>query len=160
MAAAGAARVTSCVNEGLQEPLDAEILEAVPTLEEQAAAVEASVNDLQNLQTPLNEYDVELDAEIVALREQHVADFKKGGVSLEEGILAAFELQKKLGATIGSLVAEMDSDIYTIKLKKNFTELETGVKAWVGENFESLYPVTVAEAMVKASVAKFDSQLS
>ena len=160
LAAAVAALVTSCVNEGLQEPLDAEILDAVPTLEEQAAAVEASVNDLQNLQTSLKEYDVELDAEIVALLEQHVADFKKGGVSLEEGILAAFELQKKLGATIGSLVAEMDSDIYTIKLKKNFTELETGVKAWVGENFESLYPVTVAEAMVKASVAKFDSQLS
>ena len=135
LAAAVAALVTSCVNEGLQEPLDAEILDAVPTLEEQAAAVEASVNDLQNLQTSLKEYDVELDAEIVALLEQHVADFKKGGVSLEEGILAAFELQKKLGATIGSLVAEMDSDIYTIKLKKNFTELETGVKAWVGENF-------------------------
>lgn len=160
LAAAVAALVTSCVNEGIQEPLDAEILDAVPTLEEQAAAVEASVNDLQNLQTSLKEYDVELDAEIVALLEQHVADFKKGGVSLEEGILAAFELQKKLGATIGSLVAELDSDIYTIKLKKNFTELETGVKAWVGEHFESLYPVAVAEAMVKASVAKFDSQLS
>lgn len=160
LAAAVVSLVASCVNEGLQEALDAEILDAVPTLEEQAAAVEASVNDLQNLQTSLKEYDVELDAEIVALLEQHVADFKKGGVSLEEGILAAFELQKKLGATIGSLVAEMDSDIYTIKLKKNFTELETGVKAWVGENFESLYPVAVAEAMVKASVAKFDSQLS
>lgn len=160
LAAAVVSLVASCVNEGLQEPLDAEILDAVPTLEEQAAAVEASVNDLQNLQTSLKKYDVELDAEIVALLEQHVADFKKGGVSLEEGILAAFELQKKLGATVGSLVAELDSDIYTIKLKKNFTELETGVKAWVGENFESLYPVAVAEAMVKASVAKFDSQLS
>lgn len=160
LAAAVAALVTSCVNEGIQEPLDAGILDAVPTLEEQAAAVEASVNDLQNLQTSLKEYDVALDAEIVALLEQHVADFKKGGVSLEEGILAAFELQKKLGATVGSLVAELDSDIYTIKLKKNFTELETGVKAWVGEHFESLYPVAVAEAMVKASVAKFDSQLS
>ena len=156
LVAAVAALVTSCVNEGLQEPLDAEILDAVPTLEEQAAAVEASVNDLQNLQTSLKEYDVELDAEIVALLEQHVADLKKGGMSLEEGIFAAFELQKQLGAVVGSALAELDPDT---KLMRSFNALEKGVKAWVGENFDALYPAAVAEARVKASVAKFDSKL-
>ena len=151
--------VASCVNEGLQEPLDAGILDAVPTLEEQVAAVEASLTDLHNLQTSLKAYDAAMDSKIMTSLEQHIADFKKGGVSLEDGILAAFELQKQLGAAVGSIVAELDSDVYATKLKKNFTTLESGVKAWVGENFASLYPAAMAEAMVKASVSKFDGQL-
>ena len=159
LAAAVVSLVASCVNEGLQEPLDAGILDAVPTLEEQTAAVEASLTDLHNLQTSLKAYDAAVDSKIMTSLEQHIADFKKGGVSLEDGILAAFELQKQLGAAVGSIVAELDSDVYATKLKKNFTTLESGVKAWVGENFASLYPAAMAEAMVKASVSKFDGQL-
>ena len=159
LTAAVVSLVASCVNEGLQEPQDAGILDAVATLEEQMVAVEASVADLQNLQTSLKAYDVALESSLITSLEQHVADFKKGGISLEEGILAAFELQKQLGAAVGSLVAELDADVYSTKLKKDFTALETGVKAWVGENFASLYPAAVAEAMVKASVSKFDGQL-
>ena len=159
LAAAVVSLVASCVNEGLQEPLDAGILDAVPTLEEQTAAVEASLTDLHNLQTSLKAYDAAMDSKIMTSLEQHIADFKKGGVSLEDGILAAFELQKQLGAAVGSIVAELDSDVYATKLKKNFTTLESGVKAWVGENFASLYPAAMAEAMVKASVSKFDGQL-
>lgn len=159
LATAFVSLVASCVNEGLQEPQDAGILDAVPTLEEQVAAVEASVKDLQNLQASLKAYDAALESKVVASLEQYVADFKKGEASLEEGILAAFELQKQLGVAVGSLIAELDSDVYATKLKKDFTALETGVKAWVGENFASLYPAAVAEAMVKASVSKFDGQL-
>ena len=53
--------VTSCVNEGIQEPQDADILKMIPALEDQAAAVEASVKDLQNLQTELEANGAELD---------------------------------------------------------------------------------------------------
>lgn len=151
-----ASLMTSCVNEGLQEPQDAEILKMIPALEEQAAAVEASVNDIQNLQTELAADDAELSSAVVAALEQHVADLKKGGMSLEEGTFAAFELQKQLGAAVGSALAELDADN---KLMRSFNALEKGVKAWVGENFDALYPAAVADARVKASVAKFDSKL-
>ena len=155
-AAIFAAFMTSCVNEGLQDPQDAEILNMIPALEEQAAAVEASVKDLQNLQTELEAADTELSGAVVEVLEQHVADLKKGGMSLEEGTFATFELQKQLGAVVGSALAELDADN---KLMRSFNALEKGVKAWVGENFDALYPAAVAEARVKASVAKFDSKL-
>jgi hypothetical protein len=71
-AAIFAAFMTSCVNEGLQEPQDAEILNLIPALEEQAAAIEASVKDLQNLQTELEAADTELSGAVLEVLEQHV----------------------------------------------------------------------------------------
>ena len=148
--------VTSCVNEGIQEPQDADILKMIPALEDQAAAVEASVKDLQNLQTELEANGAELDGKVSEALEQHVADLKKGGMSLEEGTFAAFELQKQLGAAVGSALAELEADN---KLQKNVDALEKSVKAWVGESFNALYPAAVAEARIKATVARFDSKL-
>ena len=151
-----ASLMTSCVNEGLQEPQDAEILKMIPALEEQAAAVEASVKDLQNLQTELEANGAELDGKVSEALEQHVADLKKGGMSLEEATMAAFELQKQLGVAVGSALAELEADN---KLQKNVDALEKSVKAWVGESFNALYPAAVAEARIKATVAGFDSKL-
>ena len=148
--------VTSCVNEGLQEPQDADVLKMIPALEDQVAAVEASVKDLQNLQTELEANGAELDGKVSEALEQHVADLKKGGMSLEEGTFAAFELQKQLGAAVGSALAELEADN---KLQKNVDALEKSVKAWVGESFNALYPAAVAEARIKATVARFDSKL-
>ena len=159
-AAALMSLMTACVNEGIQDPQDAANLKLIPALEEQAAAVEASVKDFQNLQLELEANDVELGANAVAALEQHVADLKKGGLSLEEGTLAAFELQKKLGAIVGSALAELDADKYDSKLKRSVNTLENGVKMWVGESFNVLYPAAVAEARVKASVVSLDSKLA
>ena len=159
-AAALMSLMTACVNEGIQDPQDAANLKLIPALEEQAAAVEASVKDFQNLQLELEANDVELSGNPVEALEQHVADLKKGGLSLEEGTLAAFELQKKLGAIVGSALAELDADKYDSKLKRSVNTLENGVKMWVGESFNVLYPAAVAEARVKASVVSLDSKLA
>ena len=159
-AAALMSLMTACVNEGIQDPQDAANLKLIPALEEQAAAVEASVKDFQNLQLELEANDVELSGNPVEAIEQHVADLKKGGLSLEEGTLAAFELQKKLGAIVGSALAELDADKYDSKLKRSVNALENGVKMWVGESFNVLYPAAVAEARVKASVVSLDSKLA
>lgn len=151
--------MTACVNEGLQEPQDAANLKLIPTLEQQAAAVEESVKDLQNLQTAFEADGVEFGLNAVETLEQHVAYLKNGGLSLEEGTLATFELQKKLGAIVGSALAELDADKYESKLKRSVNALENSVKVWAGESFNVLYQAAVAEARVKASVADFDSKL-
>lgn len=158
-AAALMSLVTACVNEGIQEPQDAANLKLIPTLEQQAAAVEESVKDLQNLQTEFEADGVEFGLNAVETLEQHVAYLKNGGLSLEEGTLATFELQKKLGAIVGSALAELDADKYESKLKRSVNALENSVKVWVGESFNVLYQAAVAEARVKASVADFDSKL-
>ena len=151
--------MTACVNEGIQEPQDAANLKLIPTLEQQAAAVEESVKDLQNLQTEFEANGVEFGLNAVETLEQHVAYLKNGGLSLEEGTLATFELQKKLGAIVGSALAELDADKYESKLKRSVNALENSVKVWAGESFNVLDQAAVAEARVKASVADFDSKL-
>ena len=79
LAAVVVSLVASCVNEGLQEPQDASVLKMIPSLEAQAAAVEASVEDLQNLQDALNAHDVLMDKTMADALEQYAADISKGG---------------------------------------------------------------------------------
>ena len=159
LAAFAMAAMTSCVNEGLQEPQDAEILKTIPTVAEQTAAVETSMKDVQELEEALKSYDVTLDKAVVSAMQEHVAAMAKGA-SLEEGINAAFALQKKLGAAVGRAIVSLDADTYQTELKSSFDAIEKGVKAWTGKNFESVYPVAVAEAMAIASVNKFDLQIN
>lgn len=69
--------VTSCVNEGLQEPQDASALKMIPSLEEQTVAVEASMEELHELQAALESNDVKLEG--MAAAEQQAAVISKGG---------------------------------------------------------------------------------
>ena len=150
--------VTSCVNEGLQEPQDASALKMIPSLEEQTVAVEASMEELHELQAALESNDVKLEG--MAAAEQQAAVISKGGASLEEGTLAAFELQKQIARILGPAVASLDSEIYESEFKERFDALELGISKWVGKDFVSLYPAALAEAVTKAAVADLDGQLS
>lgn len=150
--------VTSCVNEGLQEPQDASALKMIPSLEEQTVAVEASMEELHELQAALESNDVKLEG--MAAAEQQAAVISKGGASLEEGTLAAFELQKQIARILGPAVASLDSEIYESEFKERFDALELGISKWVGKDFSSLYPAALAEAVTKAAVADLDGQLS
>ena len=150
--------VTSCVNEGLQEPQDASALKMIPSLEEQTVAVEASMEELHDLQDALESNDVKLEG--MAAAEQQAAVISKGGASLEEGTLAAFELQKQIARILGPAVASLDSEIYESEFKERFDALELGISKWVGKDFASLYPAALAEAVTKAAVADLDGQLS
>ena len=150
--------VTSCVNEGLQEPQDASALKMIPSLEEQTVAVEASMEELHELQAALESNDVKLEG--MAAAEQQAAVISKGGASLEEGTLAAFELQKQIARILGPAVASLDSEIYESEFKERFDVLELGISKWVGKDFASLYPAALAEAVTKAAVADLDGQLS
>lgn len=150
--------VTSCVNEGLQEPQDASALKMIPSLEEQTVAVEASMEELHELQAALESNDVKLEG--MAAAEQQAAVISKGGASLEEGTLAAFELQKQIARILGPAVASLDSEIYESEFKERFDALELGISKWVGKDFASLYPAALAEAVTKAAVADLDGQLS
>lgn len=151
--------VTSCVND---DPAERQDLGAgkIAALEEQAAAVEVSVKELKDLQNLLEANAVEMNDDIVASLEQHAEILRNGALSLGEGTSATFQLQKQLGAIVGTALAELDADNNADKLMRSFNSLEKGISNWVGENFNMLYSVTVAQARVKVSVEKFGSQLN
>ena len=151
--------VTSCVNDDLAERQDLGAGK-IAALEEQAAAVEVSVKELKDLQNLLEANAVEMNDDIVASLEQHAEILRNGALSLGEGTSATFQLQKQLGAIVGTALAELDTDNNADKLMRSLNSLEKGISNWVGKNFNMLYSVTVAQARVKVSVEKFGSQLN
>lgn len=151
--------VTSCVNDDLAERQDLGAGK-IAALEEQAAAVEVSVKELKDLQNLLEANAVEMNDDIVASLEQHAEILRNGALSLGEGTSATFQLQKQLGAIVGTALAELDADNNADKLMRRLNSLEKGISNWVGENFNMLYSVTVAQARVNVSVEKFGSQLN
>lgn len=151
--------VTSCVNDDLAERQDLGAGK-IAALEEQAAAVEVSVKELKDLQNLLEANAVEMNDDIVASLEQHAEILRNGALSLGEGTSATFQLQKQLGAIVGTALAELDADNNADKLMRSLNSLEKGISNWVGKNFNMLYSVTVAQARVKVSVEKFGSQLN
>ena len=151
--------VTSCVNDDLVERQDLGAGK-IAALEEQAAAVEVSVKELKDLQNLLEANAVEMNDDIVASLEQHAEILRNGALSLGEGTSATFQLQKQLGAIVGTALAELDADNNADKLMRSLNSLEKGISNWVGENFNMLYSVTVAQTRVKVSVEKFGSQLN
>lgn len=151
--------VTSCVNDDLAERQDLGAGK-IAALEEQAAAVEVSVKELKDLQNLLEANAVEMNDDIVASLEQHAEILRNGALSLGEGTSATFQLQKQLGAIVGTALAELDTDNNADKLMRSLNSLEKSISNWVGENFNMLYSVTVAQTRVKASVEKFGSQLN
>ena len=151
--------VTSCVNDDLAERQDLGAGK-IAALEEQAAAVEVSVKELKDLQNLLEANAVEMNDDIVASLEQHAEILRNGALSLGEGTSATFQLQKQLGAIVGTALAELDADNNADKLMRSLNSLEKSISNWVGENFNMLYSVTVAQTRVKVSVEKFGSQLN
>lgn len=148
----------SCVDDNLSEPLNDQVIKEIPTLDEQLASVEASVEDVKALQAELEQYDMTL-ADAAKALDGHVALLKKG-VSVEKGTLAALDLQKSLAACIGTVQAElMINDRMDEKIGSRLAELESGVKAWLGEPFGFYYPVAVAQVKVNAVVAGFDATI-
>lgn len=153
-----AVAMTSCVNDNLTDPLDGEAVKEVPALQEQIASVEASIEDVEALSTALEPLEVTLDGAMEAL-DAHIT-FLKEGASLEEGSLATLDLQKRIARIIGSAEAGLlSSESYDRNLKRHFSAVETGVKAWLGKSFECYYPVAAADAKVSQAVAAFDQQI-
>ncbi len=156
LAAVATALVTSCVNDGLQEPQDPSSVNMLPTVEEQALAVKASVEGLHDLQAALEPHDVELEG-VDAFEKDAETLYK--GVTLEEATLASFRLQKQVADILGPAIAALDQETYEKEFKESFTAFGDGVKTWAGKDFPSLYPAALTASWINAASAELGSML-
>ena len=142
--------VTSCINDELtdgQAPGAGKVL----SVEDQAAAIEATMSDIEALQAALGENaNADLETAAAAL-ESHVADLRSG-VSMIEGTIATLEQQRKLAAVTG-LIAAADEEG---NLTKSLENLEKGVKAWLGKTFTEYYSAAFAEAEASVRLSALD----
>ena len=138
--------LASCVNDGLTEE-PAAGAGKVAALDEQAASIEATVEDLNALQSAAEGNETALDEAVNAL-ETHIADLRSGA-SLMEGTMATFAMQKKIAGVIGAIEASDEEGT----LKKQISNLEKGISAWAGKNFDAYYPAAKAEAVAAARLA-------
>ena len=149
--------MTSCVNDNLPEQAGDRTVEEIPALSVQLAAAEESLNDLEAVQNALMADEINLSAAVNALT-QHIS-LLKGGVSFQDGTLAALDVQKKIAAVIGNAEAELFSAGRSEYAQEHFAVLESGIQGWLGEAFGAYYPAAVASAKVNAVVAAFDGEM-
>lgn len=142
--------VTSCVNDDLAERQDLGAGK-IATLEDQAAAIEASVADIEALQTALGEgRDAGLEKSASAL-EDHVADLRAKAPFMD-ATMTTLALQKKLAEAVGAVLASDSNG----DLAKHAATLEKGVKTWLGKHLTAYYPAALAQARTASAIASLD----
>ena len=137
----------SCVNDNITEPVGEELLEMLPSVEEQVSMMEASLSDIVELEKAARPHGLVL-AEASEVLKSHVAVLK-AGVTMEKGALATLDVQKKLAGVLGQAAAGLDGEIEKT-LGPSLDEINAGICAWLGESFASYYPVAEAESRMKA----------
>ena len=141
---------TSCVNDELPERQDIGAGK-IAALEEQAAAIEASLADIEALQTALGEgRDAGLEKSAAAL-EDHVAALRDAAPYMD-ATMATLAHQKTLAEAVGTLLASDEDGT----LAKPAATLEKGVKAWLGKHLTAYYPAAVARAEAVSRMAGLD----
>ncbi len=142
--------VTSCVNDDLAERQDLGAGK-IAILEDQAAAIEASVADIEALQTALGEgRDAGLEKSASAL-EDHVADLRTKAPFMD-ATMTTLALQKKLAEAVGAVLASDSNG----DLAKHAATLEKGVKTWLGKHLTAYYPAALAQARTASAIASLD----
>lgn len=136
----------SCVNDNITEPVGEELLEMLPSVEEQVSMMEASLSDIVELEKAARPHGLVL-AEASEVLKSHVAVLK-AGVTMEKGALATLDVQKKLAGVLGQAAAGLDGEVKKI-LGPSLDEINAGICAWLGESFASYYPVAEAESRMK-----------
>ena len=136
----------SCVNDNITEPVGEELLEMLPSVEEQVSMMEASLSDIVELEKAARPHGVVL-AEASEVLKSHVAVLK-AGVTMEKGALATLDVQKKLAGVLGQAAAGLDGEVKKT-LGPSLDEINAGICAWLGESFASYYPVAEAESRMK-----------
>ena len=136
----------SCVNDNITEPVGEELLEMLPSVEEQVSMMEASLSDIVELEKAARPHGLVL-AEASEVLKSHVAVLK-AGVTMEKGALATLDVQKKLADVLGQAAAGLDGEVKKT-LGPSLDEINAGICAWLGESFASYYPVAEAESRMK-----------
>ncbi len=136
----------SCVNDDITEPVGEELLEMLPSVEEQVSMMEASLSDIVELEKAARPHGLVL-AEASEVLKSHVAVLK-AGVTMEKGTLATLDVQKKLAGVLGQAAAGLDGEVKKT-LGPSLDEINAGICAWLGESFASYYPVAEAESRMK-----------
>ena len=141
---------TSCINDDLADRQDLGAGK-IATLEDQAAAIEASVADIEALQTALGEgRDAGLEKSASAL-EDHVADLRAKAPFMD-ATMTTLALQKKLAEAVGAVLASDSNG----DLAKHAAALEKGVKTWLGKHLTAYYPTALAQARTASAIASLD----
>lgn len=147
------ASVTSCVSDSLTEPGNDVVGKEIATLEEQAAAVSATVSDLNALKEAVEGHDAGIDRAVKSL-EDHISLLKDAS-SWEEATLATLAQQKKLAAAVGPILAQTEAAGAT---KTSLEAVEANAKAWLGKNMEIYWSAALAEAQTDAVLTLLDSR--
>lgn len=142
--------VASCINDDLADRQDPGAGK-IAALEDQAAAIEASVADIEALQTALGEgRDAGLEKSASAL-EDHIVDLRAKAPFMD-ATMTTLALQKKLAEAVGAVLASDSNG----DLAKHAATLEKGVKTWLGKHLTAYYPAALAQARTASAIASLD----
>ena len=161
--------MTSCVNENIGGGIF-NSKTGVADLDEQSAAVETSLNAIDEIQGSLSEYADNgrvkgleaalnnLSAAETAL-ENHIA-YLEGGVSLLDGTMATLAMQKQLAEAVGEVEGSlMLSGVEVKSINKQFNALEESVKDWIGKSYEMLYGAVETDTKVQYLLSDLEGKL-
>lgn len=113
---------------------------AVPSIEEQILAVEATKADLEQISKGLEVEDTSLDAVIISLH-SHIVSLEDNTDAFE-ATLATFALQKKVA----------------MELPESYDEVAESVSAWLGDNFSEYFAVAQVCARLDLLEENLDGQ--
>ena len=149
-----AVSAASCINDELTEPQKEVAVKELATVDEQAASMEATLADLEALQTSAEGLDEEL-ASVVSSIENHIADLKSGA-SLLDGTLATLERQKELAEVMAVLEFGAGDTKGGAALTKAVASVDKKAESWLGKHFAAYYPAAKAEAAAAARLTALD----
>lgn len=149
-----AVSAASCINDELTEPQKEVAVKELATVDEQAASMEATLADLEALQTSAEGLDEEL-ASVVSSIENHIADLKSGA-SLLDGTLATLEMQKELAEVMAALEFGAGDTKGGAALTKAVASVDKKAESWLGKHFAAYYPAAKAEAAAAARLTALD----
>ena len=149
-----AVSAASCINDELTEPQKEVAVKELATVDEQAASMEATLADLEALQTSAEGLDEEL-ASVVSSIENHIADLKSGA-SLLDGTLATLEMQKELAEVMAALEFGAEDTKGGAALTKAVASVDKKAESWLGKHFAAYYPAAKAEAAAAARLTALD----
>lgn len=151
---------TSCLQENADPNEGADRLPGgVASVQEQVAGMQASVADLESLQSALAEMSefpesgkisAGLDACVEAV-EEHIAAVE-AGMDAVEASLKAMSLQREIAVVTAEL------KVRTTALGSSLETLEEGVSAWLGDNFVNYYAALAEEAKLNVLLSMAEAQ--
>jgi len=149
-----AVSAASCINDELTEPQKELAVKELATVDEQAASMEATLADLEALQTSAEGLDEEL-ASVVSSIENHIADLK-AGATLLDGTLATLERQKELAEVMAAIEFGAEATKGGAALTKAVASVDKRAESWLGKHFAAYYPAAKTEAAAAARLAALD----